>query len=606
MAHNVNTASSRPGSREASPQVGKIQKIKNLFGKLRSYQDIDEATANNRQLTAADLLMDTRNPTFVKNYQNNLAVSGPQHRDLTRSISNSPQVLPKPAIGGNNMGGGTPQMHSLRNTTGNFNVNPAQLSLAQQQAGLRGSLQTGQQGMNNNPQNAANNNFNIFEHFQNQAMNQQGAHHISPFGGANFNVPQAADPHQSLYMQSFHQYAGMNNANPNAGQFCGSQAPVNPQFIDPYVMNQQMMAQQRNNPNMMAQQGNVDDFLNDKSNEHTKVKEDTSESNSLNVSKGPSPDAFHGKSMRSIQLFNSPTSASPKLLHPSLNPMVKADSPKTKPRSNLPARNQPSMLDIHADSCYNFLNKRRFRIADNDLTPLEGFFLKESINQFKVANALQRRPANLFPNNKPPQPRRSKRYLLVLDIDETLVHSEPIMTNSQPTPHANQQFDKTLRFDNPNGTCDVYGIRFRPYLHEFIRRMSQVYDLAVYTASARDYADGVMDTLDPNRTIFCTRLYRENCYPVSGMNIKNMVNFDGQDAFIVDNLIYSYAYHMGQGIPICAFVDDPMDVELQDLAEILENLPYYDSLPALLQDLLGLDEFYQDLSHRLMGQPRFG
>lgn len=217
-----------------------------------------------------------------------------------------------------------------------------------------------------------------------------------------------------------------------------------------------------------------------------------------------------------------------------------------------------------------------------------------------MATQIGRNPINRNPPNKPAI-RRTKKYLLVLDIDETLVHSEPIVENSVPNANSKNQYDKTCTFNNPNGTQDVYGVRFRPYLMEFVQRMSKLFDLAVYTASTSDYADTIMDVVDPSRTMFCARLSREHCLPVGQMNIKNMSIFEGKDVIIVDNLIYSFAFHMDQGIPICAFVDDPMDVELQDLAEILENLPYYESLTALLQDLLGLGEFYQSLQAKLGG-----
>lgn len=278
--------------------------------------------------------------------------------------------------------------------------------------------------------------------------------------------------------------------------------------------------------------------------------------------------------------------------------MVKVESPRMKPGRMSQTRAEPPMLDIHADSCYNFLNKRRFKLPENFLTPLEAFFMRESLNQYQVSVGLGRKAVNLQPQRKP-SIRRTKRYLLVLDIDETLVHSEPIVANGRPTGKDQNTFDHQCRFNNPDGTFDVYGVRFRPYLQEFIQRMAKLYDLAVYTASSRDYANAVMDCLDPSRSIFCERLYREHCLPVNGMNIKNMANFDGPDVFIVDNLIYSFAFHLGQGIPICAFVDDPMDVELQDLAQILESLPHYDSLPALLKDTLALDDFYQHLAFKM-------
>lgn len=560
-----------------------MSKIKNLFGRLRSHNDIEEP-ANVYPQAVPFRNMGSANTNLVRQDSNQLVA--PQQRSTSRPLSSNP--MPRKGL----FEAGA-QQPDLRHTTAMFDVNPKYQNPSQQQMGLRGSYdpyRANAQELVNQTQNLQNKNFNIFDHFQNQAKTN----------------PQAgADPHQALMMNPYQQYPGSNQAGNQYSPPPSNQGQFKPQqFVDPYVLQkQQSMGSGRS--------GNKDTGFNDKDmldslGEHGKVRENTSDSEKpgFNVFE-KAQEAFHGKSMRSIQLFNTPTSANPNKLHPSSNPMVKVDSPKSNKRDLLPGRGQPTMLDIHADSCYNFLNKRRHRIADHGLTPLEGFFLKESLNQYKVVDALQRKPVNFQPTHNPGPIRRTKKYLLVLDIDETLVHSEPMITNCQPTANANKHFDKTLRFDNPGGSYDVYGIRFRPYLNEFIQRMSKLYDLAVYTASTRDYADAVMDIFDPNRTIFSARLYRENCLPVAGMNIKNMVNFEGKDVFIVDNLIYSYAFHMAQGIPICAFVDDPMDVELQDLAEILENLPYYESMPALIQDLLGLDEFYQGLSHRLRSQPSF-
>ena len=562
----------------------KMGKIKKLFGKLRSHHDIeDPGMAYPQPIPQRN--MGASNANFL-GHSNQLAA--PQQGGLPRPLSSSPM----PRKGSFEAGA---QQPDLRHTTAMFDVNPKHTSPNQQQMGLRGSYDpyraNAAQDLVNQQQNQAHKNFNIFDHFQNQAKT---------------NPQTGADPHQALLNNPYQQYPGSSQPGTNFSPQQSNQGQFKPQqFVDPYVLQKQQSMGSGKSSNKENGSSN-DKAMLDNLGEHGKVREDTSDGEKPGFNAfQQAQDAFHGKSMRSIQLFNTPTSANPKKLHPNSNPMVKADSPKSKKRDIVPERSQPTMLDIHADSCYNFLNKRRHRIAEHDMTPLEAFFLKESLNQYKVADALQRKQVNLQPTHNPGKIRRSKKYLLVLDIDETLVHSEPMFTNCQPTANANKQFDKTLRFDNPGGSYDVYGVRFRPYLHEFIQRMSKLYDLAVYTASTRDYADAVMDIFDPSRTIFCARLYRENCLPVAGMNIKNMVNFEGKDVFIVDNPIYSYAFHMGQGIPICAFVDDPMDVELQDLAEILENLPYYESMPALIQDLLGLDEFYQGLSQKLRSLPSF-
>ena len=323
-------------------------------------------------------------------------------------------------------------------------------------------------------------------------------------------------------------------------------------------------------------------------------KADPVSKNSNFINMGFSPQSLkshHGKSLRSIQLFGREEShAYPHVTHNQKNPLVKAVSLESEDFNFSPLE-----LDIHEDSCYNLLNKKRYE-KSYQRTPLEDFFLKESIAQFKVAQYLANNHVLSPPNIKLPSITRKHKYMLVLDIDETLVHSELVMEQSvKKVEYEGKTHDRYIEFPNPNGTSDVYGVRFRPFMMEFIERMNKIYDLAVYTASARDYADSVIDQLDPLNNIFVARLYRDHCLPVNNMNIKNMASFDGNDAYLVDNLIYSFAFHINQGIPICPFVDDPLDVELRDLATILEQVCKFESMDSLLQDLMGLNDFYENL-----------
>lgn len=602
---------SNPCTAENSPTL----KPKPLFGRLRSFPDMQE---NIRfQQTSGPLTIDPRN---LACQQNPLSTGGLKNRDFPRSPSRSPEPQNLPTYSYSTVYGGMkPRPQSpVKQTATFFDLEP------RNNLNFVGSNTLGspRQAKEFNPlcpspnlqarplqsQNSASGNFNIFEYFhQQQALQNQQAKHNSPLRETPFNPPSVADPHQP---PSYHNYSPQflhqTKQQPSdlaRGYTSSPQvAPLKTHFLDQFGSNSNPFECLRGPPQVFpVPQSFPKDFKAEDSNEHTKIREDTSTTHNSQADSGHS-DPFHGKSMRSIQLYNLPTTANPNKLHPSLNPMVKAESPK-RMAIKKPPKGRPSLLNIHSDSCFNFLNKRRYKVSPHELTPLEAFFLRESQNQFKVSSALQKVYPNLTPSNRPKPPKRTKKYMLILDIDETLVHSEPVITSGQPTANANKKYDKTLRFENDNGTHDVYGVNYRPFLKDFVKRMGKLFDLAVYTASARDYADAVMDTIDPKRTAFCARLYRENCLPVSGMNIKNLAIFEGPDVFIVDNLIYSYAFHMPQGIPICAFVDDPMDVELQDLAEILENLPYYKTLPALIDDLLGLDEFYQDLTRRLTHRP---
>jgi CTD small phosphatase-like protein 2 len=44
----------------------------------------------------------------------------------------------------------------------------------------------------------------------------------------------------------------------------------------------------------------------------------------------------------------------------------------------------------------------------------------------------------------------------------------------------------------------------------------------VFTASHQCYANVVLDYLDPSGELIHHRLYRENCVPVEGVNIKDL------------------------------------------------------------------------------------
>lgn len=57
----------------------------------------------------------------------------------------------------------------------------------------------------------------------------------------------------------------------------------------------------------------------------------------------------------------------------------------------------------------------------------------------------------------------------------------------------------------------------RPYAREFLERMSRVFELTIYTASISEYADPIIDYLDPRKTLISQRLYREHCTKIKGI-----------------------------------------------------------------------------------------
>jgi RNA polymerase II subunit A small phosphatase-like protein len=158
---------------------------------------------------------------------------------------------------------------------------------------------------------------------------------------------------------------------------------------------------------------------------------------------------------------------------------------------------------------------------------------------------------------------------LVLDLDETLVHS-----SFRAVPGADfvipVQIEDVVHF--------VY-VAKRPGVDEFLTEMAKHYEIVVYTASLNKYADPLLDLLDPNRVIR-TRLFRESCVYYEGNYVKDMSLLDRNltQAIIVDNSPSSYIFHPENAIDCSSFIDDPRDRELDQIGKFLVGIKDVDDV----------------------------
>ncbi|XP_026517907.1 CTD small phosphatase-like protein, partial [Terrapene carolina triunguis] len=89
----------------------------------------------------------------------------------------------------------------------------------------------------------------------------------------------------------------------------------------------------------------------------------------------------------------------------------------------------------------------------------------------------------------------------------------------------------------------VYVLK-RPYVDEFLRRMGELFECVLFTASLAKYADPVADLLD-KWGAFRARLFRESCVFHRGNYVKDLSRL-GRDLsriIIVDNSPASYIFH---------------------------------------------------------------
>ncbi len=89
----------------------------------------------------------------------------------------------------------------------------------------------------------------------------------------------------------------------------------------------------------------------------------------------------------------------------------------------------------------------------------------------------------------PPKEKSDPPITLVLDLDETLVHC-----TVEPIPDASMVFPVYF-----NGTQYSVHVRTRPYLQEFLESVSKNFEVVVFTASQKVYADELLNRIDPGK-----------------------------------------------------------------------------------------------------------
>uniref|UniRef100_UPI00398EB665 carboxy-terminal domain RNA polymerase II polypeptide A small phosphatase 2-like isoform X2 n=1 Tax=Pristiophorus japonicus TaxID=55135 RepID=UPI00398EB665 len=161
------------------------------------------------------------------------------------------------------------------------------------------------------------------------------------------------------------------------------------------------------------------------------------------------------------------------------------------------------------------------------------------------------------------EPQVAGRLCLVIDLDETLIHSSF-------KPISDADFIVTVEIE---GTMQQVYVFKRPYVDKFLQRMGELFECVLFTASLAKYADPVIDLLD-KWGVFRARLFRESCVFHQGSYVKdlNRLGRDLNKIIIIDNSPASYIFHPYNAVPVTSWFDDLSDTELLSLIPAFEGL----------------------------------
>jgi len=192
----------------------------------------------------------------------------------------------------------------------------------------------------------------------------------------------------------------------------------------------------------------------------------------------------------------------------------------------------------------------------------------------------------------PPRNPKDTRKTLVLDLDETLVHC--FLEYEE-----NTTYDWTFQVDSENGLFDVF-CRVRPHLEEFLKECAKMFELVLFTASQDNYANKVLDHVDPAGYIQ-HRLFRRHCTKVRGNFVKDLSKLGRKlgQTIIIDNSPLTFSFQPLNGIPSDNWFGDQMDQELLQLLPILRHLKAAKDVRDELAEIYYVGRFLSGLRYSL-------
>lgn len=156
--------------------------------------------------------------------------------------------------------------------------------------------------------------------------------------------------------------------------------------------------------------------------------------------------------------------------------------------------------------------------------------------------------------------------LVILDLDETLIHSSEELIERQP--------------DSTVGPFYVY---FRPFLHDFLLRIHQQFEIAVWSSSSLDYALAIVAAAFPTEVDVKFIWGRERCiqrfdpewqstYFVKDLRKVSRIGYDINRILIIDDTPQKVERNYGNAIYVEPYYGTLADRELQYLSHYLDSI----------------------------------
>ena len=174
---------------------------------------------------------------------------------------------------------------------------------------------------------------------------------------------------------------------------------------------------------------------------------------------------------------------------------------------------------------------------------------------------------------------KKKNKILVLDLDETLIHSF-----LEPIENPDIILNVNIYDDINNKEYNTVYVRKRPGLDVFINQLNQYYKIYVFSSSPKDYVFNIIKHIDKKKVI--SKFFSKNdCLTVPDgeqyhIYIKDLtiIGKDLSNIILLDDNITSFSLQEENGIPIKSWYGDTNDIELYKLIPLLQKLSFFNDV----------------------------
>ncbi len=147
----------------------------------------------------------------------------------------------------------------------------------------------------------------------------------------------------------------------------------------------------------------------------------------------------------------------------------------------------------------------------------------------------------------------------------------------------------------------------RPGAEQFLAEMALHYEIVVFTAALQEYADWVLDQIDPGKNVKY-RLFRQHALPYGATSVKDLSRLgrDLRKIIIVDNIADNFQLQPENGILIRTWTDDPTDTALRELAPLLQGRVSIGWLEIVLKNVEDVRDALSQFSSQMSEQNDLG